>query len=149
MKFVDVKNDIAFRKIFGNENKKVILISFLNAVLHLEGENRIENLEVIPENTNDEGLEEAYDDANKNTWTKQELEAYDYMAMREQDGRGRITLAETRALQKGEEKGKQEKEKELVTELWKNGVPMDIIAKSAKLKVEQVQQMIIQQEKEN
>jgi len=31
MKFVDVKNDIAFRKIFGNENKKEILISFRNA----------------------------------------------------------------------------------------------------------------------
>jgi len=35
MKFVDIKNDIAFRKIFGNENKKEILISFLNAVLEL------------------------------------------------------------------------------------------------------------------
>ena len=33
MKFVDVTNDIAFRKIFGNENKKISLISFLNAVL--------------------------------------------------------------------------------------------------------------------
>jgi len=28
MKFVDIKNDIAFRKIFGNENKKEIVISF-------------------------------------------------------------------------------------------------------------------------
>ena len=27
MQFVDVKNDIAFRKIFGDENKKVILIT--------------------------------------------------------------------------------------------------------------------------
>ena len=35
MKFVDIKNDIAFRKIFGNESKKEILISFLNAVLEL------------------------------------------------------------------------------------------------------------------
>lgn len=35
MKFVDIKNDIAFRKIFGNENKQEILISFLNAVLEL------------------------------------------------------------------------------------------------------------------
>ena len=35
MKFVDIKNDIAFRKIFGNENKKIILISFLNAVKKL------------------------------------------------------------------------------------------------------------------
>jgi hypothetical protein len=32
MQFADVKNDIAFRKIFGNETKTEILISFLNAV---------------------------------------------------------------------------------------------------------------------
>jgi len=38
MKFVDIKNDIAFRKIFGNENKKEILIYFLNAVLGLTGD---------------------------------------------------------------------------------------------------------------
>ena len=46
MTFVDVKNDIAFRKIFGNENKKVILISFLNAVLHLEGDTRIKSITI-------------------------------------------------------------------------------------------------------
>ena len=41
MQFADVKNDIAFRKIFGNETKKEILISFLNAVLTLEGEKQM------------------------------------------------------------------------------------------------------------
>ncbi|MEY3079383.1 MAG: hypothetical protein RL086_536, partial [Bacteroidota bacterium] len=39
MKFANVTDDIAFRKIFGDENKQVVLISFLNAVLCLEGEN--------------------------------------------------------------------------------------------------------------
>jgi len=47
MKFVDVKNDVAFRKIFGNENKKVILISFLNAVLGLEGQNRVKDVTLL------------------------------------------------------------------------------------------------------
>ncbi len=47
MKFVDVKNDVAFRKIFGNENKKIILISFLNAVLGLEGQNRVKELSLL------------------------------------------------------------------------------------------------------
>jgi predicted transposase/invertase (TIGR01784 family) len=41
MQFADVKNDIAFRKIFGNEARTEILISFLNAVLKLEGEKKI------------------------------------------------------------------------------------------------------------
>ncbi|MEY4106665.1 MAG: hypothetical protein RL181_1007 [Bacteroidota bacterium] len=47
MKFVDVKNDIAFRKIFGNEKKKVILISFLNAVLGLEGRDRVKEVTLL------------------------------------------------------------------------------------------------------
>jgi predicted transposase/invertase (TIGR01784 family) len=41
MKFADPRNDVAFRKIFGNEAKKVILISFLNSVLNLEGDRKI------------------------------------------------------------------------------------------------------------
>ncbi len=47
MKFVDVKNDIAFRKIFGNENKKDILISFLNAVLKLENQYKIQSVTLL------------------------------------------------------------------------------------------------------
>jgi len=46
MKFVDIKNDIAFRKIFGNENKKEILISFLNAVLQLPKGKLIKTIEI-------------------------------------------------------------------------------------------------------
>lgn len=44
MLFADVKNDFAFRKIFGDENKKIILISFLNAILKLEGSKRISDV---------------------------------------------------------------------------------------------------------
>jgi len=46
MKFVDIKNDIAFRKILGNENKKEILISFLNAVLELPKGKKIKRIEI-------------------------------------------------------------------------------------------------------
>ena len=41
MKFVDPKNDLAFKKIFGDENKKEILISFLNSVLDFTNEKTI------------------------------------------------------------------------------------------------------------
>jgi predicted transposase/invertase (TIGR01784 family) len=47
MKFVDIKNDVAFRKIFGNENRKEVLISFLNAVLLLNENNRIVNVDIL------------------------------------------------------------------------------------------------------
>jgi predicted transposase/invertase (TIGR01784 family) len=282
MKFVDIKNDIAFRKIFGNDKKKEILISFLNAVLHLEGDKRIktitianpfqlpilpnmktsiidvkardfkgntfiiemqvadiigmdkrllyytskeysqqivsgekytelnpvifigifdfpftegeayfshhaicnvetkervikdmdfyfielpkfkklvkdlnnitdkwiyfikeaENLDVIPDNIDDDGLKEAYADANQNTWSQAELDAYNYAAMREQDDRGRIAMAEQKAQLKGKEEGKEEAETELVIEMHKDGLPNDRIAKIAKMSIERVEQII-------
>jgi hypothetical protein len=37
MKFADPRNDVAFKKIFGDENKKEILISFLNNLLDFAG----------------------------------------------------------------------------------------------------------------
>jgi flagellar biosynthesis/type III secretory pathway protein FliH len=126
MKFVDIKNDVAFRKIFGNEKKTEILISFLNAVLHLD------------DNLDDEGLKEAYADANRNTWSKAELDAYNYAAMREQDERGRIAKAE----QKAEQKGAEKKEIEAVMGMNENGIAILIIAQSLKISVERVQEII-------
>jgi predicted transposase/invertase (TIGR01784 family) len=44
MQFVDVKTDIAFKKVFGNEQHKEILIGFLNAVLDLQDDKRIKEV---------------------------------------------------------------------------------------------------------
>jgi len=44
MKFVDPKNDLAFKKIFGDDRHKSILISFLNSVLDFKGEQTIVNV---------------------------------------------------------------------------------------------------------
>lgn len=46
MQFADVKNDIAFRKIFGNEQKTAPLVSFLNAALELEGDNKVVSVSI-------------------------------------------------------------------------------------------------------
>ncbi|CAG8552443.1 16087_t:CDS:2 [Funneliformis caledonium] len=40
--FFDPKNDIAFKKIFGVEQNKPLLLSFLNSILRREGDNMIE-----------------------------------------------------------------------------------------------------------
>jgi predicted transposase/invertase (TIGR01784 family) len=58
-----------------------------------------ENLNVIPENTIDEGLKFAYHDADKHNWQPAELEAYDKVFMREQDDKGRVSLATKKAKQ--------------------------------------------------
>ena len=281
MKFADVKNDIAFRKIFGNENKKIILISFLNAVLKLQGDARIadveilnpyqlpiiknlkasiidvrakdergniyliemqvaepdgmdkrllyytskeysqqiesgeyytnlnpvifigifefdltntpsylshhaicdvengervikdmdfffielpkfkkqmetldsisdkwiyfikeaENLEVIPENVDDKGLNEAYHDADKHNWSKEELRAYDYAAMREQDERGKMELAVRRAKKKGEKKGEKKSKLEIAHQMKADGLSTDTISKYTGLTLQEINEL--------
>ena len=275
MKFVDIKNDIAFRKIFGNENRKEVLISFLNAVLSLEndkkittvdiltpyqlpalkggkvtivdvkakdqsnqsyivemqvaevdgfdkrvlyyasksyssqiergdlyeklnptffigildfeitqnpdyvsrhkildvetGENLIndiefnfielpkfnkketelrsvidqwvyfiknaENLAVIPESVKDEGLRNAYEDADKHNWSKAELDAYDYVLMREQDDRGRLSFAIKKEVKK--------ELNQVAKNLLKLGLSIEDTVKATGLTVEQVQKLTI------
>ena len=283
MKFVDVKNDIAFRKIFGNENRKEVLISFLNAILLLENDHKIvnvevltpyqlpeirggkvtivdikakdqsdknyivemqvaevegfdkrvlyyasksysaqiargddyeklnptffigvldfeitkntdyisrhkfvdiktgenlikdiefnfielpkfnksenqlnsiidqwvyfiknaENLDVIPENISDEGLKYAYQDAAKHNWTQAELDAYDYVFMREQDERGRYSLAMKRAVSSAVNvavtEALQDKGKEIALNLLKLGLSIEDVSKSTGLSIEQVE----------
>lgn len=46
MIFADITNDTAFRKIFGNENKKKSLISFLNAIITLPGNEKVVDIEL-------------------------------------------------------------------------------------------------------
>ncbi len=50
MHFIDPKNDYAFKRIFGNENKPNILISFLNSMLHLSGETAIKQVTLLNPN---------------------------------------------------------------------------------------------------
>lgn len=43
MNFLDVRTDYAFKKVFGSENNKEILISFLNAIIYENSENKIKD----------------------------------------------------------------------------------------------------------
>ncbi|MEM8527978.1 MAG: Rpn family recombination-promoting nuclease/putative transposase [Bacteroidota bacterium] len=288
MRFVDVKNDIAFRKIFGNEQKTLILISFLNAVLGLEGEQKIEevtiinpyllprvagekasiidvrakdekgqqfviemqvadvdgfdkrvqyytcrdystqiergeqypllkptyfigildfnffesedylsnhiilneatyehalkdikftfielkkfdkkleeletltekwtfflknaeNLDVIPENVEDEGLIEAYKDADKHSWKKEELIAYDNASIAEQDERGRLVAAKNKGKQEGKIEGKIEERESVVARCWRKKMAIEDIAEISGLMVEEVKQIVKKLEKQ-
>jgi len=47
MQFADPRTDFAFKKIFGNEHAKEVLISFLNAVLGLEGNHAIAQVTIL------------------------------------------------------------------------------------------------------
>ncbi len=97
-----------------------------------------ENLEVMPENIHDEGLKSAYEEANVQTWTQEELDAYDYAFMREEDERARLD----KAIMLGKEEGKVEGKEEAVLGLFENGVSIELIAKALKLNENRVRQIL-------
>ncbi len=47
MRFLNPKTDFAFKRIFGSEHSHDILLSFLNALLDLEGEARLQEVEIL------------------------------------------------------------------------------------------------------
>jgi predicted transposase/invertase (TIGR01784 family) len=92
-----------------------------------------ENLDVIPENVDDEGLKSAYQEANKHTWTPEELEAYEYAFMREEDERAKLDQAE--------KKGEQKKQIDIAKSLLQTALTNEDIAKHTGLTIEQIEQL--------
>ncbi len=48
-RYLNPTNDIGFKKLFGTENHKNLLISFLNSILGLENNKRIQQVQLIPQ----------------------------------------------------------------------------------------------------
>jgi predicted transposase/invertase (TIGR01784 family) len=94
-----------------------------------------EQLEVIPDNLGDTGLRLAYDEANKFNWTKEELLAYDYVFMREQDERGRLAMAN--------KKGKLEAGRMIAKKLIAKGFGNEDIAELTELSVQEIEALRI------
>ena len=92
------------------------------------------NLDVIPENVNDEGLKHAYEDADKHNWSKEELLAYDYASMRKADEGSKTKRAVEKAID--------EKVRKSVISLYNNGIELKIIALSFEISIEQVKQIL-------
>ena len=91
--------------------------------------NNAENLTVIPENVKDEGLREAYAEADKQNWTKQELEDYERASIKERDEIGRIEFAEKKAVVS------------VAKKLKENGVSVDVISKSTGLPKDEIDKL--------
>lgn len=47
MNFLDVKTDFAFKKVFGSEGSKEILISFLNSIIYEDKPVKIKDLTIV------------------------------------------------------------------------------------------------------
>ena len=95
---------------------------------------KAEDLKVIPKNVVDEGLMEAYKDADKHSWQKEELIAYDNASIAEQDEKGKLIAAEN--------KGKIEEKEGVIERCWRKGMEIEDIAEISELAVEQVKVII-------
>lgn len=107
-----------------------------------------ESLEVLPDNINDEGLKSAYEEANIQTWTQEELDAYEYAFMREEDERARLDKAEQKGRE--EERAKAEaKEEQTILGMVKAGLglPISQIAIITQKKEDEIQRIILENKK--
>jgi len=92
-----------------------------------------ENLTHMPESVQDEGLKEAYTEANQQNLIKSDLDDYLRVSIKERDEIGRIEFAE----KKGEIRGKIEVAKALKL----NGIDIEIIVKSTGLSKEEIKRL--------
>ena len=100
-----------------------------------------ENLNLIPESVEDEGLKEAYLGADKHSWTQAELDDYERASIKERDEIGRIELAERKGEIKGEIKGKIKGKIETAKNLKNLGISTEIILKSTGLTKEEIDKL--------
>jgi len=100
------------------------------------------NLDVIPENIDDDGLIEAYKDAEKHSWNKEDLRRYDNAAIAEQDRRGVIIKAEKESKLEGKQQGKLEEKTSVVERCWQMKMEIKDIAHISDLSIEEVKTII-------
>lgn len=82
-------------------------------------------LDIIPDNLNSSALKTAYEIADSFSWSRQELEVYDYWGIRAQDERGAITAAH----EKGRKEGLQEGRVEMARTMLQEGLDVTTIAR--------------------
>ena len=90
-------------------------------------------LKLVPDNTDDEGLKEAYEEAEMFNWSKEELMSYTVAGMREQDARGE--------LEKAKDDGREEGVKSVARNLLVEGTSVALVSKVTGLSVEEVQKI--------
>jgi RNA-splicing ligase RtcB len=80
-------------------------------------------------NLDDEGLKSAYQEADRHTWNKKDIEAYEYERMRETDEKAEKMLVEENS------------QKKIAKNLISLGSENDFIVKATDLTLEQVEQL--------
>jgi predicted transposase/invertase (TIGR01784 family) len=110
-----------------------------------------DNLDMIPNNTNDNGLLSAYDQANKGTWTKEELDEYIYAGIQIGTERNKIVYAEQKGLEKGIEQGIKQgieqgvmnAQKNTIINGYKNGFSLEQLSILCDISIEEVKKILV------
>ena len=104
-------------------------LKYLNTVLEkwIYFIKEAEHLNIIPDNMDDKGLQTAFESANIQTWTKEELLAYDYSGMRETDELLKIERGMEKGMEKGMEVGLEKGKLEIAQKMKLNGMSSSLI----------------------
>jgi len=100
-----------------------------------------ENLEMIPKEFKEDEIKEAFEIATQTTWNKNELEVYEYIALKEAD--------EINALRTAEKKGETKAKIEIAKNSLKEGLDIDIISKLTGLTIEEIKKIKDENETKN
>jgi len=108
-----------------------------------------ENLEMIPKEFKNQEFKEAFEIAKQTAWNKDELEVYEYIALKEADEINALRTAEKKGLQKGLEKGREEGLKEgeknakieIAKKSLKKGIDIETISELTNLSIEEIKKI--------
>jgi len=108
---------------------------------------------MIPKEFKNQEFKEAFEIATQTAWNKDELEVYEYIALKEADEINALRTAEKKGIQKGKEEGLKEGEKKAKIEIVKNslkeGLDIDIISKLTGLTIEEIKKIKDENETKN
>ncbi len=105
-----------------------------------------ESLEMIPSNVRDKGLKHAYEDAERYTWTEEELLAYDQYYSKQRERQDQMDEATKKArengLEEGMEKGRKERSIEIAKKMLAKGTDLDMIAEFTGLSIAEIESLV-------
>ncbi|MCU0348801.1 MAG: Rpn family recombination-promoting nuclease/putative transposase, partial [Saprospiraceae bacterium] len=96
-----------------------------------------ENLEVIPDEIDDLGLRTAFEQANIQAWSPEELAAYDYAGLRETEDRLRLEKARNDATRDA----RRDREIEIASVMKNSGVDKNIISQATGLTADEIEKI--------
>ncbi len=145
-KFLDSKNDFAFKRIFGTEKNKDILIHFINDMLCFVGDKKItsETTEADLKKIigHDPIIERAYEALNRFSFSKDELFLYEAEEKRVRDESAVLEQKLDDAKAKGKAEGIAEEKTKIAKTMLQGGLSVEQVSKMTGLSIAEVKKLL-------